>query len=116
MVEDELWDEFHHLVVMTAPQLRDWLTAAASTEAPGVEPDIAGMERSRAVVEILGKDRSEISDDDVAVMRSVVAEIQELRDWAPGTPAADEERQRRLLRLGHHVQAPGAGPADLSAG
>src|SRR5512133_323138 len=111
MVEDELWDEFHHLVVMTAPQLRDWLTAAASADASGVEPDVAGAERSRAVVGILGKDRAEITDDDVAVMRSVVSEIQELRGWAPGTPAADDERRRRLMRLGHHVQAPGAGSA-----
>lgn len=100
MVDDAPWDEFHALVNMGPHELREWLAQAAGD--PGDElPDVAGIERSRRVVEILGKDRTELTDDDVAVMRSVLESIHELRGAGPEAPVSDPVLRRRLMALGH---------------
>ena len=99
MVDDAPWDEFHALVNMGPHELREWLTEAAGD--PDELPDVAGVERSRRVVEILGKVRAEITADDVAVMRSVLESIGELRAAGPGAPVSDPALRRRLMALGH---------------
>jgi len=100
MVDDALWDEFHALVNMGPDELRDWLTSAAG-EPGALPPDLAGVERSRRIAEILGKERGEITDDDVAVMRSVVDSIHELRGTDHEASRADEAVRHRLMCLGH---------------
>lgn len=97
VVDDALWDDFHELVNMTAPELREWLTTAAGRQDVEALPDHAGPERSRALLEVLGRPREQLSDDDVVVMRSVVEEIRGLRDPA----AADPGRADKLRSLGH---------------
>jgi hypothetical protein len=96
-VDDALWDDFHGLVTMTAPELREWLTTTAGGQDVEALPDHAGPERSRALLEVLDRPREELSDDDVVVMRSVVEEIRGLLEGG----AADPDRDAKLRSLGH---------------
>lgn len=100
-IDDELWDEFHRVVNMTSRELRDWLrTEAAGTDAER-EPDRAGPEVGRQVLAILGKRRTDLTTDDVAVMRHVVDEITAARRADLEPVAGDAEFRHRLMCLGH---------------
>ncbi len=105
-VDDGLWDEFHALVNMTSRELREWLATAGSGPEAEVLPDQAGSERSRAVVEILGKRRGDVTADDVAVMRSVVDEVRAARGAEPEPTAGGTAWRHRLMSLGHDPLKP----------
>ncbi|MBF6090021.1 DUF3140 domain-containing protein [Nocardia cyriacigeorgica] len=106
-VDDELWDEFHRVVNMSSRELRDWLrTEAAGAEAER-EPDRAGPEVGRQVLAILGKRRTDLNADDVAVMRYVVDEVTTARRADLEPVAGDAQFRHRLMCLGHDpLQAP----------
>ncbi|NKY87883.1 DUF3140 domain-containing protein [Nocardia veterana] len=107
-VDDQLWDRFHHLVNMTSRQLGDWLRTEGAGSDAETEPDHAGPELGRQVLAILGKRRTDVNADDVAVMRRVVERITELRGEAGDEAAAGDDRRRRgLMSLGHDpLQSP----------
>lgn len=107
-VDDALWDDFHRVVNMTSRELRDWLSTAAAGERTEALPDHAGSDRSRAVLEVLGKRRTDLTADDVAVMRSVVAEIDDERGRDPEPEAGDPQWRHRLMSLGHDPLKPTA--------
>ena len=66
-VSDELWDEFHRVVNMTSRELTDWLMVVAADEDTERFLDEAGHETGLKVVGILGKRRTDVTDDDAAV-------------------------------------------------
>lgn len=100
-VDEELWQEFHSLVNMSSAELQAWLATQDSSEATEVLPDQAGDERSQAVLDILRKRRTDLTSDDVEVMRSVTWEIRTARGQEPEPAAGDEEWRRRLMSIGH---------------
>lgn len=105
-IDDELWDDFHALVNMTSRELREWLaTAAAGTDSDPL-PDQAGDDRSRRVLEILGRRRTDLTGDDIAVMRSVVDEVRSQRGEDLESTAGDDEWRRRLMSIGHDPLKP----------
>lgn len=98
--EDDLWQRFHRAVNMSSRELVDWL---------GQEPDLGprpGPSRpsplGQAVVGILGKRRTDLTDEDLAVMRKVIDVVD---DETAGVSAeevvADDRRRHRLLNVGH---------------
>jgi hypothetical protein len=105
-IDDALWEDFHRAVNMTSRELREWLATDQAGEAADGLPDQAGTERSRGVLEILGKRRTDLTHDDVAVMRSVVAEVTAERgpDFEPS--AGDAAWRHRLMSLGHDPLKP----------
>lgn len=105
-IDDALWDDFHAVVNMTSRELRDWLeTDAAGTETETL-PDQAGDERSQSVLGILAKRRTDLTDDDIEVMRTVVAEVRAERGDALDPEAGDDEWRRRLMSIGHDPLKP----------
>src|SRR4051794_10203472 len=100
-IDDELWDDFHRAVNMTSRELGEWLaTDAAGTD--GEEPsDQIGDERSRTVLDILSKRRTDLTPDDVQVMRSVVAEVDAERGPDRDPEAGDAQWRHRLMSIGH---------------
>lgn len=107
-IDDELWDEFHRVVNMTSRELREWLATDAAG-ADGETPlDDVGDERSEAVLDILSKRRTDLTPDDVDVMRSVVAEVEAERGPDPDPEAGDAEWRHRLMSLGHDPLKPPA--------
>ena len=106
VVDDELWDEFHQLVNMTSAELRDWLATEESGETAEVFPDQAGTPTSRAVLDVLGRRRTDLTVDDAQLMRNVVAEIRTARGAEPEPTAGDPRWRRRLMSLGHDPLKP----------
>lgn len=105
-IDDELWDGFHALVNMTSAELRDWLATSAAGEEGEVLPDQAGNERSRTVLEVLGKRRTDLTDADIVVMRDVVEQIRAARGDEPEPTAGSEAWRHRLMSLGHDPLRP----------
>jgi Protein of unknown function (DUF3140) len=106
VVDDELWNEFHLLVNMTSAELRDWLATEESGESAEVYPDQAGTPTSRTVLDVLGKRRTDLTEDDARTMRNVVAEIRTARGAEPEPTAGDDSWRRRLMSLGHDPLRP----------
>ena len=82
-VDDALWDEFHTLVNMTSRELQDWLATEAAHEdsEPAVGP--VGTPTGRAVLSVLGKRRTDLTEDDVHTMQRVVDRVREERGDDP---------------------------------
>lgn len=100
-IDDELWQDFHSLINMSGQELREWLATQAAGEQ--TEDDIAqtGQERSQHIASVLAKRRTDLEDEDIALMRSVVAEIGRARGMEPETAAGDTAWRHRLMSLGH---------------
>jgi hypothetical protein len=105
-VSDELWDEFHRVVNMTSRELDEWLRTRSADEDTEELPDQAGTETGRHVLHILGKRRTDVTDDDVRVMQNVVDRVlAERRDDLE--PTAGEAHWRyRLMSMGHDPLKP----------
>jgi len=105
-IDDALWDGFHTAVNMTSRELREWLATAQAGEGTDVLPEHLGDERSRAVLEVLGKRRTDLTPDDVAVMQSVVDEVQAARGDDREPEAGDTQWRHRLMSIGHDPLKP----------
>lgn len=100
-VEDELWDEFHRVVNMSSRELSEWLRIRSADQDVEALPEQAGTETGQHVLAILGKRRTDLSDDDVRVMRNVVDRVHaERRDDLEPT-AGQANWRHRLMTLGH---------------
>ena len=104
-VDDALWDEFHTLVNMTSRELQDWLATddAHEDSEPAVGP--VGTPTGRAVLGVLGKRRTDLTEDDVHTMQRVVDRVREERGDDP-EPTAGQASWRR------QADADGARPAQ----
>ncbi|MFH9402096.1 MULTISPECIES: DUF3140 domain-containing protein [unclassified Streptomyces] len=106
---DTLWDDFHRVVNMTSAELADWLKVRDAGEETEPLPEAAGTETGKHVLAILQKRRTDLTHDDVRVMRQVVDTVGELVDVenepAPET-ARDTGRRHRLMTLGHDPLKP----------
>lgn len=104
-VDDELWENFHRLVNMTSPELRDWLLVEAAGEEAEAVPDEISSLGSR-VLDILGKRRTDLTPDDTEVMRLVTDRIVAERGIDPEPTAGQEAWRHRLMRIGHDPLKP----------
>jgi hypothetical protein len=100
-VSDELWDEFHTVVNMSSRELTEWLRTTGAGEADEAVPDEAGPETGRQVAAILGKRRTDLTDDDIAVMGRVVRRVREERRDDLEPTAGQSAWRHRLMSLGH---------------
>lgn len=106
VIDDDLWDEFHALVNMTSAELRDWLATEAAGETAEAYPDQVGAPESRTVLEVLGKRRTDLTEQDARVMRDVVATVRAERGEEPEPTAGDAEWRHRLMSIGHDPLKP----------
>jgi Protein of unknown function (DUF3140) len=107
---ERLWDDFHTVVNMTSRELEDWLRARSSGEDAEALPDEAGTARGRHVLAILGKRKTDLTDDDVRLMRAVVDEVRGQRRDDLEPTAGDASWRHRLMSLGHDPLKPADGP------
>jgi hypothetical protein len=100
-VDDELWNEFHRVVNMSSRELSEWLRTRAATPDAEALPDQAGTPTGQRVLAILGKRRTDLDNEDLRVMRTVVERVYaERRDDLE--PAQGQASWRhRLMSLGH---------------
>lgn len=100
-VDDELWEEFHAVVNMTSRELGDWLRASAADTDLEALPDQAGPPIGRQVLAILGKRRTDLTDEDADVMAAVVDRVRTERGDAEAPVAGDAGWRHGLMDLGH---------------
>lgn len=106
-VDDDLWQEFHRVVNMTSRELREWLSVQGAGEETETVPDHAGSHLGHRVADILAKRRTDLVDDDVAVMRRVVDTVHGRRGDEELEPTAgDDAWRRRLMSIGHDPLKP----------
>lgn len=102
-----VWEEFHLTVNMSSRELRDWLLTQASDEGAFPDADLTMPEPGRVVLGILGKRRTDLTDDDVRVMADVVRRVRDLLAERPAAGTADQRWRHELMNLGHDpVRAP----------
>lgn len=108
-VDEQLWTEFHRLVNMTSRQLRDWLRTRSAAPDHEQPPDQAGTPTGQRVLHILGKRRTDLTEEDVRTMSRVVQRIEAERGTDPETKAGDPGWRRRLMSIGHDPLRPVSG-------
>lgn len=105
-VGDDLWEEFHRVVNMTSRELVEWMRTGAAGEEAEALPDQAGTSLGHQVAAILGKRRTDLTEQDLAAMTTVVDIVhRERRDDLEPTAGADHWR-RRLMSIGHDPLKP----------
>lgn len=98
---ERLWDEFHRVVNMTSRELSEWLRTRSATPEDEEYPDQAGPHLGRRVLEILGKRKTDLLDDDLNVMQRVVDRVEAQRREDLEPTAGDARWRHRLMSLGH---------------
>jgi hypothetical protein len=98
-------EQFAEAVNMTAAELREWLTSEESRRvgwkgADGSQSESVGHASGRAIVEILGKRPSQLSDDAYRHMRKVVGYVRRHRAQEPANIATSRWRYS-LMNWGH---------------
>jgi DNA topoisomerase VI subunit B len=106
VVSDELWEEFHRVVNMTSRELEEWLRTRSADEESEALPEQAGPETGQHVVHILGKRRTDLTDDDARVMQRVVDRVHAQRREDLEPAAGDARWRRRLMTVGHDPLKP----------
>jgi Protein of unknown function (DUF3140) len=104
--DDELWNEFHRVVNMTSRELSDWLRTRDAGERTEEFPDQSGPPTGQHVLHVLGKRRSDLTNDDVRVMQNVVRRVHDQRRDDLEPTAGDEAWRHRLMSMGHDPLKP----------
>ena len=105
-VSDELWDEFHIVVNMTSRELSEWLRTSAAGERAEELPDQAGRSLGQRVEAILGKRRSDLTDDDIDAMTKVIDTVRSQRRDDLEPTAGDDHWRHRLMSIAHDPLKP----------
>ncbi|MFD5256904.1 MULTISPECIES: DUF3140 domain-containing protein [Streptomyces] len=103
---DALWEDFHRVVNMTSQELAAWLRVRDADETTEALPDEAGTPTGQHVLAILQKRRTDLTEDDLRVMRDVVDKVAEQTDMAEEPTAQDTALRHRLMTLGHDPLKP----------
>ncbi|MFC3352170.1 DUF3140 domain-containing protein [Streptomyces echinoruber] len=102
---DALWEDFHRVVNMTSQELADWLRVRDADERTEPLPEEAGTPTGKHVLAILQKRRTDLTEDDLRVMRKVVDTVTSEADLEnepePERTEEDTRRRHRLMTLGH---------------
>jgi hypothetical protein len=88
---------------MSRKELEEWLETEESEEVGQKEGggESKGHESGRKIVEILGKDKSEYSDDDIDQMRRVVSYVHRHQAQRPKGDVEDSNWRYSLMNWGH---------------
>ncbi|WP_019813903.1 DUF3140 domain-containing protein [Saccharomonospora saliphila] len=105
---ERLWDEFHRVVNMSSRELSEWLRTRSAAPEDEEYPDQAGPHLGRRVLEILGKRKTDLLDDDLAVMRRVVDTVHGRRGDELEPTAGETHWRHRLMSIGHDPLKPPA--------
>ncbi|TDD27674.1 DUF3140 domain-containing protein [Kribbella turkmenica] len=105
-VSDELWTEFHELVNMTSRELADWLRTDSAGERTESASEDTGHSLGEKVVHILGKRRSDLTDEDLSAMEQVVRRVRSERGEEPEPTAGETHWRHNLMSIGHDPLKP----------
>jgi Protein of unknown function (DUF3140) len=94
-ISDDLWREFHLEVNMSSTELATWLSEEGSRR-----HDIA-TEATDVILDVMSKPREELTEEDAALMESLVGRIRLERSEGLHPAAGEDAWRHRLMALGH---------------
>ena len=103
----QVWEDFHALVNMSSPELRDWLVNTpdgVDTYAPEPEVDVHAL--GLRVLQLLDKRRTDLTESDVDLMIEVIDLIRSRLANPPEDDVNNEPWRDTLLTLGHDPTRP----------
>jgi hypothetical protein len=100
---DAIWNEWKAAVNMTAKELERWLETEQS-QSVGQRRDggeSTGHKSGRRIVALLGKNRSQLTDEDVSHMRKVVGYVKRHLAQRPDKDVTESPWRYSLMNWGH---------------
>ena len=104
----QVWEQFHRVVNMPSPELRDWLLATApdGADAYAPEPGLDVREVGERVLRLLEKRRVDVSPDDVTFMRTLAEILCGMLADPPREDASYDPWRHSLMMMGHDPMRP----------
>ncbi|OBK74105.1 DUF3140 domain-containing protein [Mycobacterium sp. 1274761.0] len=101
--EPSTYDEFQHIVNMTAGELEKWLRTDASKKVGQKSggDESTGHASGRRIVKLLRSKKSELTDDDYAHMRKVVGYAHRHLAQRPSGEISESAWRYSLMNWGH---------------
>ena len=105
MTEDDdrqqIIDKFNDSVNMTRKELEDWLQTEESKSVGQGEGESKGHKSGRRIVELLEKNKSDHTDDDVEHMKSVNSYVKRHLGQGPKNDIENSNWRYSLMNWGH---------------
>jgi hypothetical protein len=100
---EQVVQEFNEAVNMTPKELEDWLQTEDSKSVGQSDGggESKGHKSGRKIVEILGKNRTDYSSEDIDHMRRAVSYVHRHRFQKPEGDVKNSNGRRSLLNWGH---------------
>ncbi len=98
---DDVWDDWQDAVNMTRKELDDWLETDESTSVGQGEGESTGHRSGRRIVQILAKNKGDLTDADVEHMRKVVGYVHRHLKQRPSGDVEDTRWRYSLMNWGH---------------
>ncbi len=101
--DEQVIEEFDEVVNMTRKELEEWLQTDESRSVGQSDGggESKGHESGRRIVEILGKNRSDYTDDDLDHMRRVAGYVRRHRAQEPSGDVENSNWRYSLMNWGH---------------
>ncbi len=101
--DEQVIEEFDEVVNMSRKELEDWLETEESKEVGQKDGDSEskGHESGRKIVEVLEKDESDYTEDDIDHMRRVVSYVHRHQAQKPKGNIEDSNWRYSLMNWGH---------------
>lgn len=100
---DQVMEEFNEAVNMSAGELEDWLESDGSKSVGQSDGggESKGHESGRKIVEILGKNKGDYTDDDFDHMERVVSYVHRHQAQGPEEDVESSNWRYSLMNWGH---------------
>jgi len=100
---EQVIEEFDEIVNMTRKELEEWLQTDESKSVGQSDGggESKGHESGRKIVEILDKNKSHYTDDEINHMRRVVSYVHRHQSQKPSGDVEDSNWRYSLLNWGH---------------
>ena len=101
--DEQVIEEFHEAVNMSRKELEEWLETEESKEVGQKDGGgkSKGHESGRKIVEVLRKDKSDYTDEDIEHMRRVVSYVHRHQAQRPKGAVEDSNWRYSLMNWGH---------------
>ena len=101
--DEQVVEEFDEAVNLSPKELEEWLETEESKEVGQKDGgnESKGHESGRKIVEILGKNNSDYTDEDLDHMRRVVSYVHRHQSQKPSGDVKDSNWRYSLLNWGH---------------
>jgi len=98
---EQVIEEFGEAVNMSRKELEKWLETDESKSVGQGSGESKGHESGRRIVEILGKNKSDYTDDDIDHMGRVVGYVHRHQAQKPQSDVEDSNWRYSLMNWGH---------------